>query len=596
MDKTLSGKYSKIKRRYGEVRKKRAISLLNIATCTAAFNDNLFKFLTIYLLIDMKGAESSSDVALLAGVFYVLPFLLFSSISGAIADRFSKQKIIVWMKAFEILIVALGFYVYANGLVWGCYGCVFLLSLQSAIMSPPKYSIILELVGKEQVTKANSYVTSYTYLAIIMGTFMASFLTQITNRNFILSLSVCMIAAVIGYIASLNIPKTVGVGEKITANKKPFGQLTETLQICKKTPKLLLVVIGSAFFLFIGAFLQLNLIPFAMISLKMSEVGGGYLFLATSLGIAAGSIISGKVCKREVHLGLSAFAMVCMAFFVLCIPMASPSIAGVVIALGLIGLFGGLYQIPLESYMQTYCSPEKRGKVVAAANFLSFAGVLLAPLSMAVFEKGLGVSPATGFIMLGLILIGASIVLVKSLFIPLVNFLSKGIFHKFYDIYYQDFPFTKKHEEQRVALFIKGIKKRFIFLLFGETMHAHAFIIRKEAKRFDNIISWINGLDILYLDQGIDAKNVRARLSGLLTKTRPLFLLDTDVNLDDLKSFIGDLKSEYHYHVKDMVLVNRVHFRPCFDQIWQKTSLVFAFNCIKKDSLISVKKPEVQLI
>ena len=443
MEKILSGKYSKIKRRYGEVRKKRAISFLNIAQFTAAFNDNLFKFLTIYLLIDMKGALNSSDVTLFVGVFYVLPFLLFSNIAGAIADRISKQKIIVWMKALEIVIIGLGYYVYANQLVWGCYGCVFLLSLQSAIMSPPKYSIISELVKRDQIPKANSYVTSYTYLAIIFGTFMASFLTQITDRNFLLSLSVCMIASIIGFIASLNIPLTKAVGEKIIAKRAPFSQLKETLQMCAKTPKLLLVVIGSAFFLFIGAFTQLNLIPFAMTSLGMSEVGGGYLFLATSFGIAFGSILSGKLCKKEVHLGVPVFAMVVMAILVFMIPM-SGSILMITCVLGGIGLFGGLYQIPLESYMQTFCASEQRGKVIAAGNFLSFAGVLLAPLSMALFEKGFGLTPASGFVMMGFILTGASLFLLKSLFIPFINFLSKGILHKFYDLYYQDFPFAKK--------------------------------------------------------------------------------------------------------------------------------------------------------
>lgn len=596
MDKTLSGKYSKIKRRYGEVKKKRAIGFLNLASATAAFNDNLFKFLSIYLLIDLKGPESASDVALLAGVFYVLPFLLFSSISGAIADKFSKQKIIVWMKALEVAIIGFGFYAYAAQLAWGAYACIFLLSLQSAILSPAKYSIIIELVKKEQVPKVNSFMTSWTYLSIILGTFMASFLTQITNRNFVLSLSVCLIASLIGYVASMNIPATKGLGAVIKTKQVPFAQLRETLSMCKKTPNLLLVVVASAFFLFVGAFLQLNLIPFAINSLGMSEVGGGYLFLGTSLGIAAGSIISGRICKKGVHLGISAMSMLAMALLVLMMPVASPSIAGIVVILSLTGLFGGLYQIPLESYMQTYCSPEKRGKVIAAGNFLSFAGVLLAPLSMGFFEKVLGLSPASGFVMLGVILLISSIVLVRNLFFSFVNFVSKGIVHKFYDIYYQNFPYAKKYEEERVAVFAHNLKKRFIFLLFGETLNGHIFLVRKKAGRFDKILSWIKGVEVLTLEEGFTAKSAREKMLGLLTKTRPIFLLDKGVEISDLSEFITALKADYHFHVKEMQLVSRVHFRPSFDHIWQKTSLVFSFNCIKKDALIKEKKPEMQLV
>ncbi len=596
MDKTLSGKYSNIKRRYGEVCKKRAISFLNIAQFTAAFNDNLFKFLTIYLLIDMQGVAAASDIALFVGVSFVLPFLLFSNFAGALADRVSKQKIIVWMKAAEVAIIGLCFYVYAYQLVWGCYLCVFLLSVQSAIMSPPKYSIISELVSREQIAKANSYVTSYTYLAIIFGTFMASFLTQITGRNFLLSLSVCFIAAIIGFIASLNIPKTKALGQKVDAKRAPFAQLKETLQMCKKTPKLLIAVIGSAFFLFIGAFLQLNLIPYAMISMGMSEVGGGYLFLGTSLGIALGSLISGKLCKKEVHLGVSAFAMIAMAFLVLMIPLFGPSVVLTLGLLAVIGLFGGLYQIPLESYMQTYSSPEKRGKIVAAGNFLSFCGVLLAPLSMAIFEKGLRVSPGTSFVMLSIILFGASAAFIKSLSIPLLNFVSKGILHKFYDIYYQDFPYAKKYEEQRVAVFARGLKKRFVFLLLGETMNAHIFLIRKTKGRFDKVFAWVQGIDVLYLDKGLKAGDIRSKLTGLLTKVRPIFILEDGVELGHICALIHDLKKEYHYHVKEMALENRVHFRPNFEHIFQKTAVVFSFNNVKHEMILQTVKPEVQLV
>jgi acyl-[acyl-carrier-protein]-phospholipid O-acyltransferase/long-chain-fatty-acid--[acyl-carrier-protein] ligase len=525
----------------------------------------------------------------------VIPFLLFSNIAGAIADKVSKQKIIVWMKALEVAIIFLAFYVYAYQIVWGCYFCVFLLSLQSAIMSPPKYSIISELVDKDQIPKANSYITSYTYIAIILGTFMASFLTQVTGKNFLICLTVCLLAALIGFIASLNIPLTKAVGEKIIAKRAPFSQLKETLSICKKTPKLLMVVIGSAFFLFIGAFTQLNLIPFAIISLKMTEVGGGYLFLATSMGIAVGSIVSGKLCKKGVNLGVSSLAMLGMAILVFMLPI-TVSVLKIVIILGGIGFFGGLYQIPLESYMQTFCASEQRGKVVAASNFLSFCGVLLAPLSMALFEKGFGLTPSSGFLILGFVLVGASLFFLKSLLLPSVNLLSKGMLHKFYDIYYQDFPFSKKYEEQRVAIFIKGMKKRFVFLLLGETSHAHIFIIRKKAKKIDRFLSWIHEVDALSLEDGFSANDVREKLSGLLTKVRPIFILEKNVELKDVDCFMQSLKNEYHYHVRAMDLVNRTHFKPCVEHIFQKTALVFSFKYITNKAPIKGKKEQTSIV
>ncbi len=46
-----------------------------------------------------------------------------------------------------------------------------------------------------------------------------------------------------------------------------------------------MAVLGSSFFLFLGAFVQLNIIPFAMESLHLTDIQGGYLFLLTAIGI-----------------------------------------------------------------------------------------------------------------------------------------------------------------------------------------------------------------------------------------------------------------------------------------------------------------------
>ena len=423
---------------------------------------------------------------------------------------------------------------------------------------------------------------------------MASLLVDMTGRNFLLSLSVGMAASIVGFIASLNIPKTEAVGDTIQAKRAPFSQLKETLQMCKKTPKLLLVVLGSAFFLFIGAFLQANLLPFAMNSLGMSDTAAGYLAIGSSLGIAVGSLISGKLCKKEVHLGVSALGMVGMTMLTFLIPL-SASAKGVFTILLTFGIFGGLYQVPLESYMQTYCASEKRGKVVAAGNFLSFAGVLLAPISMQIFDL-LGLSASTGFVMLGLILACTSLLLVRSLLIPFVNFLSKNILHKFYDIYYQDFPFAKKYEEQRVAIFIKGMKKRFVFLLFGESMHSHIFVVRKAKKGADKALSMIQGVDVISLEEGLSAEEVRGKIEGLLTKTCPIFLLEDGVSMEEVQPLIAEMRKEYLYHTKEMGLVNRVHFRPSLEHVFQKTSLVFSFEALQSDTLLDNKKKDATLL
>jgi acyl-[acyl-carrier-protein]-phospholipid O-acyltransferase/long-chain-fatty-acid--[acyl-carrier-protein] ligase len=50
--------------------------------------------------------------------------------------------------------------------------------------------------------------------------------------------------------------------------------------------------------------------------------------------------------------------------------------------IALVGVFGGLFLIPVESFIQTRPAPACRGAVLAAANFAVFGGILLSgPLS-----------------------------------------------------------------------------------------------------------------------------------------------------------------------------------------------------------------------
>lgn len=412
---------------------KKALNFLNFSQLLGALNDNVFKFLTIYLLIDLTSSSQSSEILLWIGAVYVLPFLLFSSLGGTFADRFSKQKLIINLKAAEVLIMAMGIPAYYYKSATTCYLIVFLMSVQSALFGPPKYSIIPELVPEEKISKANGLITSSTYIAIILGGSLASFITQITNKNFVVGAIVCTIIALIGYLFSLGIPKVETQNRKKKMNPIVIQEIYRTLSFCKKSPLFLLSVLGSSFFLFIGAFIQLNIIPYAMNTLKLNAVVGGYLFPATAIGIVIGSYLAGKSSKSFINLGLSSISCGLISLFFILLPCVSFSLTLTVICLILIGFCGGIFVVPLDTYIQTHAPKEKRGEIIACVNFLSFCGVLLAPILLYVFSGLLKLSNGLGFFITGILNFGFFILmlrrisplffysLVKKIVMPFVN-------------------------------------------------------------------------------------------------------------------------------------------------------------------------------
>lgn len=413
----------------------RSFYLLNAAQFTGALNDNIFKLLVIYLLISVKGPESANIILSLAGAIFVIPFLLFSSAAGVLADKISKRSIIVFSKCFELTIMLFAcIAVYMESEI-GLYTALFFLATHSAIFGPSKYGIIPELVEQKMVSRANGSLTSLTYLAMILGTFLASFLTEITNKNFLAIAGFCTLVSIIGLSAALGITRTEPGRSTKKINPFFFYEIYQTVRISWKIPHLLPCIFGSSFFLFIGAFTQLNMIPFAMQSLHLSEVGGGYLFLATAIGIAIGSILSGRIAKETVEPGISCIAGAFIGIFFLLLSLFSFSLIAVLILLTLLGIAGGCYLIPFDSYLQVNSPDEKRGQIIAASNFFSFIGVLMAAVYLYLVSENFGFSASSGFALLGVLSLIANFITtgrLSSLFFP---FFAKKILKRFRKIH-----------------------------------------------------------------------------------------------------------------------------------------------------------------
>lgn len=408
---------------------KNSLLFMNISQFCGVLNDNIYKWILIFFMIQTKGTEHTNSILTAAGAIFVIPFLLFSSIAGILADRFSKNRMVMAIKASEIFIVLLAPLAFAFNFSAISYAILFLLSTQSAFFGPPKYGIIPEIVPKAKVTKANGLITSFTYLAIILGTFLASFLTSITNKNFVLVALFCVFIAIVGFLPSFGIMYTEPRDTKKSINLFFIKQIWDTLVECRKTKHLFTAILSSAYFLFIGAFTQLNIIPFAIDSEGLTEVEGGYLFLTTALGIAFGSLVSGRASKRQIELGLACMAGIIISIFFFILASASFNIPLAILALFMIGFAGGNFIVPFDSFIQIFSPENHRGHVIAASNFLSFIGVFIASLCLYLFNQTFGLSAASSFIVMGILTFVVSLVLIVRLSNLFLSYISRKILH-----------------------------------------------------------------------------------------------------------------------------------------------------------------------
>jgi acyl-[acyl-carrier-protein]-phospholipid O-acyltransferase/long-chain-fatty-acid--[acyl-carrier-protein] ligase len=131
---------------------------------------------------------------------------------------------------------------------------------------------------------------------------------------------------------------------------------------------------------------QVNIYLLATSTLDISQSKVGPLLAVLAAGVASGSILAGIWSGGEVNPGLTPIGAAVivvatlMMFALIWVARGGSDLAYYwsVGFLFLMGVGGGLYDVPLRSYMQEYSPRQTRGEILAAANFLIFAGMLLA--------------------------------------------------------------------------------------------------------------------------------------------------------------------------------------------------------------------------
>src|SRR6266404_625375 len=154
----------------------RTFTGLILAQFLAAFNDQAIHASAMFYAIHQGTLSKANTITLMPILFYA-PWAIFCTLAGYLADRFSKQRSLVFWKAAEVLItlVALGGFwlrtVEHNS--WGpliVLSTVFFMGTHSAFFVPAKYGAMPEILEPHMLSRGNGILESTSFLAIILGT------------------------------------------------------------------------------------------------------------------------------------------------------------------------------------------------------------------------------------------------------------------------------------------------------------------------------------------------------------------------------------------------------------------------------------------
>jgi acyl-[acyl-carrier-protein]-phospholipid O-acyltransferase/long-chain-fatty-acid--[acyl-carrier-protein] ligase len=370
-----------------------------------AFNDNFYKM--VVSLVALSAVAGSSYVDLIAFLF-ILPSALFSGYAGYFADVFSKRTILVAVKVFEILVMALAVLCFLLERLDPMLAIVFLMGLHTAFFSPAKYGILPEMLPDKELSRGNGLLEMSTFTAIILGTSLGGAVYSVWKEQ-LPWIGVGMVAiAAVGTLASLGISRVPASGVTKQFQINPFGEIWDGLMRLYPDKPLRLTVVGISYFWFLGALVQLDMLFFGKELLGLDDFHIGLLGTFLAVGIGAGSLAAGYLSGDKIELGLVPLGSIAMGVCLILVSFSSPSYSSTSIALVLLGFSGGLFAVPLNALLQQKSGKEEKGRLIATNNFLNTLGIALAAAAHWFFKTQLQLAPDQIILIVGLLTLVAT--------------------------------------------------------------------------------------------------------------------------------------------------------------------------------------------
>ncbi len=362
-----------------------------------AFNDNVFKN-ALVIMIAFRVAEDQVDILTnLAFGLFILPFFLFSAFAGQVADKFEKSILIRRVKMVEIsimLLASVGFYLNSVPLL---IFVLFLMGSQSTLFGPVKYGYLPEKLSNHELMGGNGLVEASTFISILLGTILGGIL--IALDSFIPISAAVVTFATLGYLSARNIPLCVAAEPTIKLDWNLWRATAKNLRILPEKRVVFLSVLGISWFWFFGSVFLAQMPNFSRTVLSGNEHVVTLLLTMFSIGIGLGSLLCEKLSGRRVEIGLVPVGAVGLAWFGFDLywvshqwpvselsdlginaVMAVPGAYRVCIDLAMIGVFGGLYIVPLYSLVQERSDATQVSRIIAGNNIINAMFMVVAAI------------------------------------------------------------------------------------------------------------------------------------------------------------------------------------------------------------------------
>ena len=388
-----------------------------------AGNDNLFKFaFTVMVTYQLQLTDEFLQpqlAGLTIGALFILPFLLFSATSGQLTDKYDKTRVIRFVKNLEIAIMLLAAWGFWIASPYVLLACVFLMGLHSTLFGPVKFAYLPQHLNERELTGGNGMVEMGTFVAILLGQVAGGLLVGIpgVGRHYVAF--ACVGVALLGRIVAQSVPASPSTDPQLRINWNPVTETWRNLKLAHGNLVVFRSLLGISWMWFFGAAFLAEFPSFAKEVLHGDEQVASLLLVVFSVGIGIGSLLCEVLSRRHVEIGLVPLGAIGMSVFAIDLYFASRGLAPsagytlstfvaqpahwhVMVDLGLLSLFAGLYSVPMYALIQLRSQPSHRARIIAANNILNALFLIASSVIVGAMIK-LGLTVPQVFLAIGLL-------------------------------------------------------------------------------------------------------------------------------------------------------------------------------------------------
>ncbi len=288
------------------------------------------------------------------------PILLLMPVSGLMADRFDRRRLLIWTQAVQcVLALGLGVLVLSGHVeLWHVYVFALLLGVCTAIDAPARQAFVSELVTDKDISNAVALNSTSFQSARLIGPAVAGVLIAWIGSG-----PVFLVNGVsfIGVILSLVLIRKSQLVPSPRLQKAK-GQIRDGLRYVRDRKDILVVLVMVFLVGTFGFNFPIFISTMSTVEFGKGSAEFGLLSSVMAVGAVAGSLLA---ARRErvrfiiVVVASGAFGLVCV------VAALSPTYLFFAVVLVLVGACSLTMMNTANAYVQTTTAPAMRGRVMA---------------------------------------------------------------------------------------------------------------------------------------------------------------------------------------------------------------------------------------